>query len=142
MKIIKILLLVLILAIVSAEKTIAERGSRLATGLTFNEVIKVKGFPLSSDTHETSRLVIWSYKNSTVFFKDGRTTSKPQNWKPVANPQTKPVTLDLAKTKVKSSLTQTDVDEILSAIPNDKGGGRNAPESIAPDISEGTGSSN
>jgi hypothetical protein len=115
---------------------------KVMTGLSFNEVVKIKGFPISTDTHETSRIVVWNFKHGPIYFKDGKTVPRPKNWnqgqiKPKQNSST---VLNRPISK-KSNLSQTDVDEIISAIPNDKGGPAKPNQDVAPD-SDAASSSN
>jgi hypothetical protein len=119
----------------------AQPAQRLTTGLSYQDVITIKGFPLSTDTHETSRITVWNYKTGPVYFKDGKTMVRPKDWDR-GHLKAAPVKTPLPKPRAKTSLTQRDVDDIISAIPSDKGGvaAKQPPVDVAPDTESGSSS--
>jgi hypothetical protein len=119
----------------------AQPAPRLTTGLSYQDVITMKGFPLSTDTHETSRITVWNYKTGPVYFKDGKTMVRPKNWDR-GHTKVAPVKTAFPKPRTKTALTQRDVDDIISAIPSDKGGvsAKQPPVEVAPDTEAGSSS--
>lgn len=99
--------------------------ARLKAGMSFNEVIAVKGAPLEKDEHETSRVAIWRYKDESVRFYDGKleiaspivavpVVAQPKSEKAVVAAPSKGVS-----SKKRDKISQKVVDEIFDALPND-----------------------
>jgi hypothetical protein len=96
------------------------------TGMTFSDVAKLKGQPLNTDEHETSRKVIWTYKDLKVVFKDGKVIGPGSHKISTDKKQTKDSGLiksknkkELARKGTGELLGQTEVDEIIASIPNE-----------------------
>ena len=85
--------------------------------MTYQDVIKARGAPLSKDSMETKRVDVWTYDRERVTFQQGRVV-KVEN---LVKPKSSQLTFD--STKKRSSVSQTkrkkdadEADKILKDI--------------------------
>jgi len=130
------IILCLIVFFAGATPLFADPSMTIPGGLTQDAVQRIKGAPLSTDVQETSRVIVWIYKDGPVYFRDGRTVGLHASHSKRMNRN------DLSSKKrfasaQKQKLSQADVDDIISAIPNDKAPTTD-PSSALPNISDPT----
>ena len=121
----------------------------LRPGMTFNEVVKIKGAPIEKDEHEVSRIILWKYKGDTLKFYEGKlqVSSPNHGMRPMLPPEAelpKPIekVATVKKVKPKSEkpeMEQKAVDELIDALPNEgtkgtsiSGGASSAPAAAQP----------
>ena len=104
-----------------SSSAVAELPRLVSVGMSPSEVIKLRGAPLEKDEHETSRKIIWKYKDGVVVFLNGKiinTKGKTNNKSSTNQPVVKK---PRAKKGTGEELSQKEVDDIIAAIPNDTG---------------------
>lgn len=89
----------------------------VVNGMDFNQVLKLRGQPLEKDFHEARRIVLWRYADTTLTFHDGKLVRQGA---PLKRPNTpsQPKRAAVPK-KIQHKISQKDVDDIISAIPNE-----------------------
>lgn len=100
---------------------LAQLPGMISVGMSPADVIKLRGAPIDKDEHETSRKIIWRYKDGVVVFKNGKVIkTKDESVNKVLNKDSV-IKKSSAKKGTGEDLSQKEVDDIIAAIPNDTG---------------------
>jgi hypothetical protein len=110
-----------LLNLLTFNSVLAQLPGLISVGMSPSDVIKLRGAPLEKDEHETSRKIIWKYKDGVVVFLNGKVVNtKSKSYKKTYNNQPI-VKKSRAKKGTGEELSQKEVDDIIAAIPNDTG---------------------